>query len=119
MRLRTNEPCPIHRSLSCCGRELIPKPKLLRLGVQRVEDPHHPRGYREVRSPAEMRKLLNRKSGDRAAYARSATKNSLITTTLFRTTGIPREWEGRGETIIRIISRRCIGGATKRRDQHE
>jgi hypothetical protein len=33
----------------------------LRFGVQRVEDPHHPRGYRELRSPAEMRKLLNRK----------------------------------------------------------
>jgi len=30
-------------------------------GVKRVEDPHHPRGYRELRSPAEMRKLLNRK----------------------------------------------------------
>ncbi len=26
-----------------------------------VEDPHHPRGQRELRSPAEMRKLLNRK----------------------------------------------------------
>jgi len=61
MRLRTNEMCPIHRSFSCCGRELLPKPKLVRLGVQRVEDPHHPRGYRELRSPAEMRKLLNRK----------------------------------------------------------
>jgi hypothetical protein len=31
------------------------------MGVQRIEDPHHPRGYRELRSPAEMRKLLNRK----------------------------------------------------------
>lgn len=61
MRLRTNELCPIHRSFSCCGRELLPKPKLVRLGVQRVEDPHHPRGYRELRSPAELRKLLNRK----------------------------------------------------------
>jgi len=29
--------------------------------VQRIEDPHHPRGYRELRSLAEMRKLLNRK----------------------------------------------------------
>jgi hypothetical protein len=29
--------------------------------VRRIEDPHHPRGYRELRSPAEMRKLLNRK----------------------------------------------------------
>jgi hypothetical protein len=26
-----------------------------------VEDPHHPRGYRELRSPAEIRRLLNRK----------------------------------------------------------
>ena len=61
MRLRPNEFCPIHKSLSCCGRELVAKPKLIRLGVQRVEDPHHPRGYRELRSPAEMRKLMNRK----------------------------------------------------------
>src|SRR5215472_6655177 len=61
MRLRINELCPIHRSLSCCGRELLPKPKLVRLGVQRVDDAHHPRGYRELRSPTEMRKLLNRK----------------------------------------------------------
>jgi len=61
MRLRSNEFCPIHKSLSCCGRETLPKPRLVRLGVQRVEDPHHPRGYRELRSLAEMRKLLNRK----------------------------------------------------------
>ena len=61
MRLRSNEVCPIHKSVSCCGRELMPKPKLIRLGVQRIEDPHHPRGYRELRSRAEMRKLLNRK----------------------------------------------------------
>ncbi len=60
MRLRSNELCPIHRSVSCCGREFLPKAKLIKLGVQRIEDPHHPRGYREVRSPAEMRKLLKR-----------------------------------------------------------
>ncbi len=56
MRLRANEVCPIHKSVSCCGRELVPKPKLIRLGVQRIEDPHHPRGYRELRSRGEMRK---------------------------------------------------------------
>jgi hypothetical protein len=39
----------------------MPRPRLIRIGVQRIEDPHHPRGYRELRSPAEMRKLLNRK----------------------------------------------------------
>ena len=66
MRLRANEVCPIHRSLSCCGRERIAKPRLIRLGVQRVEDPHHPRGYRELRSPAEMRNLLNRKICEQA-----------------------------------------------------
>jgi len=55
MRLRANELCPIHRSVSCCGRETIPKPRQIRLGVKRVEDPRHPRGYRELRSPAEMR----------------------------------------------------------------
>jgi hypothetical protein len=62
MRLRRNEYCPIHRSRFCCGREPIQRaPRLVRPGVQRVEDPHHPRGYRELRSPAEMRKLMNRK----------------------------------------------------------
>ncbi len=62
MRLRRNEYCPIHRSRFCCGREAIRKERrLMRLGVQRIEDPHHPRGYRELRSAAEMRKLLNQK----------------------------------------------------------
>lgn len=61
MRLRRNEYCPIHKSISCCGREPMLKPRTIRLGVQRIEDPHHPRGYRELRSASEMRKLLNRK----------------------------------------------------------
>src|SRR5271165_5124842 len=61
MKLRRNEYCPIHRSLFCCGREQARKERRFQHGIQRVEDPHHPRGYRELRSPAEMRKLLNRK----------------------------------------------------------
>ena len=62
MKLRRNEYCPVHRSLSCCGREPIPKLRKLRqLGVQRIDDPHHPRGSRELRSNTEMRKLMNRK----------------------------------------------------------
>jgi hypothetical protein len=61
MRLRSNEWRPIDKSVSCCGREFLPRPKLVRLEVQRVEDPHHPRGHRELRSPAEMRKLMDRK----------------------------------------------------------
>ena len=66
MRLRRSEFCPVYRSISCCSRELLPKPRLVGLGVQRVEDPHHPRGYRKLRSPAEMRKLLNRKIREQA-----------------------------------------------------
>jgi hypothetical protein len=41
MRLRRNEYCPVLRSLFCCGREAIRKenkPRLVRIGVQRVED---------------------------------------------------------------------------------
>ncbi len=43
MKLRRNEYCPIHRSLFCCGREHVRKERRLQLGVQRIEDPHHPR----------------------------------------------------------------------------
>ena len=50
MKLRRNQYCPIHRSLFCCGRELVQKKcKIRRLGVERIEDPYHPRGYRELR----------------------------------------------------------------------
>lgn len=62
MGLRRNQLCPIHHSLSCCGREAIPKERRQRqMGVRRIEDPQHPRGYREIRSNGERRKLLNRK----------------------------------------------------------
>jgi hypothetical protein len=54
MKIRRNQLCPIHRSRSCCGREPIRKEKILQGGVRRIEDPHHPRGYRELRSLAEM-----------------------------------------------------------------
>ena len=61
MKLRRKEFCPIHKSLSCCGRGKARKQRRAWVTVQRIEDPHHPRGYRERRSPAEMRKLLARK----------------------------------------------------------
>ena len=61
MKLRQKERCPIHKSLFCCGRERAGRRARLAAGVRRIEDPHHPRGYRGLRSPAEMRKLLNRK----------------------------------------------------------
>ena len=66
MKLRNGVRCPIHRSLSCCGRsEPLRKVKKgwtqIRPGVSRIEDPNHSRGYRERRSPAELRKLVDRK----------------------------------------------------------
>lgn len=62
LRLRRNQLCPIHRSLFCCGREAIPRERRQRqIGVRRVDDPHHLRGYREIRSNAEMRKLMDKK----------------------------------------------------------
>ena len=59
MKLTKNELCPIHRSRSCCGRQ--PRASNSLAGVRRVEDPRHPRGYREYRSPAAMRRLLGQK----------------------------------------------------------
>jgi hypothetical protein len=86
------------------------------MGVRRIEDPHHPRGYRELRSNGEMRKLLDRKIALQV-YALSARKRSPTTATSSPTTSVLAEWEGHGETITLKTSRRFIGGATRRRDQ--
>lgn len=120
MKLRRNQQCPIHRSLYCCGREVVPKKSSVRqLGVQRIEDLHHPRGYRELRSNAEMRKLLTRKSSNRTERAPSAWTSSPTTTISCPITSIPEAWEAPGVTIIPTISKRFIGGAMERRDQAE
>jgi len=58
MKLRRREFRRIHKSLFCCGRAEKPSSTV---PVRRIEDPHHPRGYREIRSPAAMRQLLKRK----------------------------------------------------------
>lgn len=124
MRLRRNERCPIHQSLFCCGRDPIRKERkatiVIRMGVQRVEDPHHPRGYRELRSPAEMRKLLNRKivEQDRkcATCHEEFTDYSDVAPDH---TGIRKEWAERGQMTIQIISRQRISGAMKKKDQPE
>jgi len=62
MRLRRTQICPIHHSRVCCGREALPREhRMHQIGVRRIDDPQHPRGYRELRSNGEMRKLLDRK----------------------------------------------------------
>lgn len=101
MRLHRNQLCPIHRSLSCCGREAIPKVKSPRqLGIRRVEDAQHPRGYRELRSNAEMRKLLDRK----------------ITTQNSKCALCGAEFTDYGDIVPDHISPRGMGGAW--RDDH-
>lgn len=65
MKLKRNQRCPIHRSVLCCGRDVQmrkAKPRYeTRNGVTKIPDPTAPRGYRERRSPAAMRLLLELK----------------------------------------------------------
>lgn len=61
MKLHRNQYCPIHHSRFCCGREEASKAGRLTMGVERIDDPNHPRGYRELRSPAQLQKLLTQK----------------------------------------------------------
>ena len=64
MNLRKGQMCPLHHSFYCCGRQQLPskdkrdgrKPPHSIHGVRRIEDPHHPRGYREICSPGELRR---------------------------------------------------------------
>ena len=119
MRLRPNEFCPIHKSLSCCGRETLPKSRLVRFGVQRVEDPHHPRVYRELRSAAEMRKLLNRKVRQQAGICAICHEKFTDYNDIVPDHKNPKGMGGPGETTTRTTSKRHIGGVTKKRDQPE
>ncbi len=59
--LRKGEMCPLHHSFFCCGRTFREQKKRSqpfpsRNGVRRIDDPHHPRGYREICSNAELRR---------------------------------------------------------------
>lgn len=60
--LKLGERCPLHRRKDCCGRTAVAKVKvhshkrLMSSGIWRIEDPTHPRGYREQCSPAVLRK---------------------------------------------------------------
>ena len=65
MKLRATQRCPVHpRQRSCiCRGDMQPKPKKYYYvhGVKRIPDSTVARGYREFRSPAKMRELLDRK----------------------------------------------------------
>lgn len=59
-RLPKSQVCPIHRSKFCCGRESKESRRRtpIRGPVTKIPDAHHPRGYIEVCSPAEIRRRL-------------------------------------------------------------
>ena len=111
MKLRRNELCPIHRSLFCCGRERASKERRFQLGVQRIEDPHHPRGYRELRSSAEMRKLLNRKiteqKGKCAICKAAFTDYNEIVPDHIEPKGMGGAWRDDHPDNIQAVHRRC------------
>ena len=111
MKLRRKEFCPIHRSLYCCGREPIQKGSRVRcLGVQRIEDPHHPRGYRELRPKQRCGSCSTAKLSNRTGNVPFVRWPSRTTATSCPTTSIREEWEARGETTIPTISRLRTSG---------
>jgi hypothetical protein len=64
-QLRKGQLCPIHHSFYCCGRqqrERKPprKSEFVGPGIRRVADSAHPRGYREICSPAELTRRKHR-----------------------------------------------------------
>lgn len=72
MKLATSKLCPLHHRRDCCGRKSLKSETSIpnggrreyvsfEPGVTRIPDEHHPRGYREHRSPSAMRRLLERK----------------------------------------------------------
>lgn len=127
VRLRRNQLCPIHRSSHCCGRAAIPKGRGQRqMGVRRIDDPQHPRGYREIRSNAEMRKLLNRKIVTQNGICalckeRFSDYNDVVPYADIGipspTTSVPAAWAAPGGMITPTTFRQCTGGATARRDR--
>ena len=119
MKLRRNEYCPIHRSLFCCGREQAGKQRRFQLGVYRIDDPHHPRGYRELRSSAEMRKLLNRKIAEqegRCAICKAAfTDYNEIVPDHIEPKGMGGAWRDDHSRT----SKRSIGGTISKRGRED
>lgn len=68
MKLNPYEVCPIHGRRDCCGREPSQRRRLgkweqVRAGVRRIRDKNadHPDGYRYKLSPAEMKKVVDKK----------------------------------------------------------
>lgn len=65
MKLKATQLCPLHRRRDCCGRVAVKsKPtkwETVRSGWRRIKDATNSRGFRYKLSPAEMRKVVDRK----------------------------------------------------------
>lgn len=99
MRLRANERCPIHGRYDCCGRQSRFSARSERSkAVQKVDDPHHPLGYREICSRAELRRrkhvLLSK---DPTCWL--AEKSLTTTARLNLSIRSPKAWTEQGATI--------------------
>lgn len=120
MRLRSNQLSHIHRSFFCCGRKAISRRKQGRqTGIYCIDYPLHTRGYGEIRSNEEMRKLLDKKIVSQKGESAICKVRFTDYTALCPTTSIPAEWEERGETIILKTFRQSAGGAMGKRDRAE
>jgi hypothetical protein len=117
MKLRRNEYCPIHRSVFCCRREQIRKERRVRLGVQCIEDPHHPRGFRDLRSPAEMRKLLNHKVVEQDRICAICHEEFTDYNDIVPDHKNPKGMGEHGEITIQTTSGQPMGGVTGTRGQ--
>jgi hypothetical protein len=84
-----------------------------------IEDPHHPRGYRELRSAAEMRKLLNRKIVEQhqkcAICHEEFTDYNDVVPDHKHPKGMGGAWRDDHPDNIQATP----GGATKKKDQRE
>jgi hypothetical protein len=117
MKLRPTEFCPIHRSVFAVVGSKFAKNVGYGWVFNALKPRTIPRGYRELRSPTEMRKLLNRKIVEQHRICAICCEEFTDYSDICQTTGIPKEWEERGETTIRTISKQHTGGAMEKRAQ--
>jgi hypothetical protein len=119
MKLRHNEYCPIHRSLSCCGRELTHRARSSPC-VRRVEDPHHPRwipGTSIARGNAQTPKAEGQ--GTERNMRNLSSRVHRLQRHHARPSGSEGDGGLFGEMIIRTIFKQHIGGAMGKKDQPE
>ena len=120
MRLRRNQLCPIHRP-TLLRKRGNPKRKSASagwaFGASKILIIPGDTGNSDP--TVKCGSYSTGRSLHRMASALSARKRSATMATSCPTISIPEEWEGHGETIIRITFRRSIGGAMGKRDRAE